>query len=112
MAFKKGQSGNPSGRRKGVRNKRTTEYLSRAQRMIELIESHENFQNALDSLTPKELLMLHHELLEYVEPKLARTEHDHGEGQKVIITVKHSLPSAMQQPQQIEDADFKILSNE
>lgn len=109
MGFKKGQSGNPTGRKKGVRNKRTTEVLSRAQKMIEMIENHPNFANALDSLTPKELLMLRQELLEYTEPKLARTEQIVTNVGPKIVRVIHSLQPPAIQPPLVEDAEFKII---
>jgi hypothetical protein len=45
----------------------------------------------LDDLSPRELSALYKDLLEYVQPKLARQEHTDGNGEPLVITVRHSM---------------------
>jgi hypothetical protein len=109
--FRKGQSGNPNGKPKGVLSKKTKEQMTRSQQLIELIEAHPKWKTILDDMSPKEMREWHSELMEYREAKLSRVEHDHGEGQKTIILVQHSAaPKKLENTQ--DTTDFKILPNE
>jgi DNA-binding protein Fis len=70
--FKKGQSGNPSGRKKGSKNKKTQEW----NRVKEYIrdEGAYKFITELKKLNGKDYVKSYAMILEYIEPKLARTE--------------------------------------
>lgn len=73
MAGRKPGAKKTGGRTKGKPNKKTEEQLSRAQRIIDIIE--ERFlDDDLDNLAPKDRVGIWAGLLEYVQPKLARTE--------------------------------------
>jgi hypothetical protein len=71
MAFKKGQSGNPSGKPKGALN-RTTDDLRRV--LLAIVNSNvSTIQSDLDKLEPKDRLKLLIEIMGYVVPKLQAT---------------------------------------
>ena len=107
-----GTVNNPNGRPKGALNKRTVEHMSRASQLIERMENHPKFATMLDSLSEKEFAALYKDVLEYMEPKLARTEHTDGEGGPLVITVRHTLENGSMpviEPQPTEDAEFKLI---
>lgn len=61
------------GRSKGVPNKKTAEEIDRAKKIMLIIE--DNFlEDDLDAISPRDRMNLYSSLLEYVQPKLARTE--------------------------------------
>jgi hypothetical protein len=68
MAFKKGQSGNPSGKPKGTINKTTKEIRETITRIVS--NNIETIQKDLDELSPKDRLILLIDLIQYVTPKL------------------------------------------
>ena len=63
------------GREQGTPNKRTAEVMDSVQRAINLIDGDPvKFQQDIEALTPSERLKFYTNLLEYVRPKLARTD--------------------------------------
>lgn len=82
MPFKKGQSGNPTGKEKGTTNHRTRQWEA----LGEAIRTRhaERFNQILDELPPDKFADMFLKVMEYFEPKLARTEMKH-EGE---VTVK------------------------
>jgi hypothetical protein len=71
----KGKTNNPKGRPKGVPNKVTTEIRSALKDLAD--NNLEKVQGWLDSIAeedPKGALGMYLQLLEYVQPKLSRTE--------------------------------------
>ena len=73
MPFKKGQSGNPAGRRKGANSKDTQAIREKFRKFIEdnLETITEDFQMLKE---PKDRLYFITHIAEYVLPKLQRTE--------------------------------------
>jgi len=69
MAFKKGQSGNPDGRRKGAANKVTTELRERIKDFLD--GQWEKIEGDFDSLEPDKRVALFEKLLQYVLPRMA-----------------------------------------
>jgi len=66
------------GREHGTPNKRTAEVMDSVQRAINLIDGDpDKFQQDIEALTPSERLKFYTNLLEYVRPKLARTDLKH-----------------------------------
>jgi hypothetical protein len=66
MPFKKGISGNPEGRKKGVANKSTEEIRSMLQLFIE--SNIETLQSCFDSLEPNQKLTFFNALLKHILP--------------------------------------------
>lgn len=69
MAFKKGQSGNPSGRRKGAANKVTAELRERIKDFLD--GQWDRIERDFDSLEPEKRVALFEKLLQYVLPRMA-----------------------------------------
>lgn len=70
--FAKGTSGNPAGRPKGAKNKSTTELRRKVQQLVE-----DNWDELLDRLTrldDDKYVAEIRQLMEYVLPKLQRTD--------------------------------------
>lgn len=70
--FKKGESGNPSGRPLGSENKisaQLREFLGNC-----LIENQQKFKKSLNKLEDKEFTKMYLEMMQYVSPKLRQTE--------------------------------------
>lgn len=61
------------GRSKGTPNKRTAEVLSRVEKILQLIES-KYLESDIKALTPSQRMTLYSDMLEYVSPKLSRSE--------------------------------------
>lgn len=61
------------GRVKGTPNKKTAEAISRAERILRLIER-QYFEKDIKTLTSSQRIFLYSDMLEYVSPKLSRTE--------------------------------------
>jgi hypothetical protein len=121
MTWKRGESGNISGMKKGTKHHKTRIQLSRAQKLIEAIESHENFETMLDDIKGKDLAQLYVTALEFLESRRARTEVTDSEGGPLIIHVQHSVqnpnalpPTAPEPPKEItEDTNnYQILLDE
>jgi len=69
MAFKKGQSGNPAGRKKGSPNKTTSEIRGTIKSIIDSNFSKSRVTKDLKELSPKQRLDYMLRLMEYVVPK-------------------------------------------
>jgi len=69
MAFKKGQSGNPAGRKKGSPNKTTSEIRGTIKSIIDSNLSKSRVTKDLKELSPKQRLDYMLRLMEYVVPK-------------------------------------------
>lgn len=61
------------GRTKGTPNKRTAEKIERAERVIQLLEE-KYFDKDVAKISPAQRVALYSDMLEYVSPKLSRTE--------------------------------------
>ena len=66
--WQKGQSGNPSGRPEGVKNKSTQKIRESIQLIVE--NNIENIQESLDSMNPKERMKYIIDLIKLVLPTL------------------------------------------
>lgn len=77
------------GRKKGTPNRKTTEAISRAERILSLIER-KYFEKDIEALTSSQRMILYSDMLEYVAPKLSRQEvtGEGGKAQKFEITLK------------------------
>ena len=73
MAFKKGQSGNPSGKPKGAINKTTKEIRETITHIVS--NNIDTIQNDLDELSPKDRIKILVDLIQYVMPKLKAVGH-------------------------------------
>lgn len=73
--FKKGQSGNPNGRKKGVPNKTTTELKETINKIVSI--SLENYLEDLEKIRkedPKKAIELSKSLIEYIMPKMTKVD--------------------------------------
>lgn len=74
MKFQKGQSGNPNGRPKGSENKVSSTVKEKIEQLLEGYPI-EKMQEDLNSLkNPKDRLNIALSLMEFITPKMARTE--------------------------------------
>lgn len=71
MAFKKGQSGNPNGRKVGTANKATTDLRQWITNFID--DNREQIQKDWQALDPKDRIVLFEKLLKYALPTLQAT---------------------------------------
>jgi hypothetical protein len=69
MAFEKGKSGNPKGRKKGMPNKTTGELRAMVQEVLNANFSKTKIAKDLNQLSPKSRLLMFFKLLEYTLPK-------------------------------------------
>lgn len=88
MAAPKGHK-KAGGRKKGVVNKRTKEVLDAVQKAIDLIQD-SYMENDIKKLSESERLRFYTNLLEFVRPKLARTDvttngKDITAGQPIVV---------------------------
>ena len=77
------------GRTKGTLNRKTAESITRAERVVRLIES-TYLEKDIKALTPGQRMMLFSDMLEYCSPKLSRQEVTGQDGgpQRFEITLK------------------------
>lgn len=83
MGFKKGQSGNPAGRKKGVPAKRTQIIQAFAEHIV--AGGRDKYKKELSQLTGKAYIDAIHDMMEYCAPKMARTEHTGANGGPVQV---------------------------
>lgn len=87
--FKKGQSGNPSGRPKGAKNIKTEAIREAYQKLTE--DNLENMSLWLADIAadnPEKAMQLMINLSEFIIPKLARTELTGNDGEDLFKDVK------------------------
>jgi hypothetical protein len=92
MAFKKGESGNPNGRKKGVPNKSTAEIKEIITRIVgNQLEHIEKDLDRIRKTDPAEAMRLSSKFIDYVLPKQTKMEIE-GElthkVEKVIIEIR------------------------
>src|SRR5690242_2216930 len=75
------------GRRKGTPNKKTAETVARAERILQLLEA-DYFNADIKKLSPAQRVTLYSDMLEYVAPKLSRTEISTPTKKTIIIRVR------------------------
>ncbi len=89
MAFKKGQSGNPEGRKPGTPNKTTKEVREAYQRLTEAnLDNMSIWLSQIASEDPAKAMDLMLRLSEYIIPKLARQEMVGNNGEDLFKKVK------------------------
>ncbi|MCP4268931.1 MAG: hypothetical protein GY777_25730 [Candidatus Brocadiaceae bacterium] len=89
MAFKKGQSGNPEGRKPGTPNKTTKEVREAYQRLTEAnLDNMSIWLSQIASEDPAKAMDLMLRLSEYIIPKLARQEMVGNNGEDLFKNVK------------------------
>ena len=86
MTFIKGKSGNPGGREAGSVSKKTLILKTFTETIIE--GRMDRFNDELDKLEGRAYVDAFLSLLEYVKPRLARTELSDSEGNAVTINVR------------------------
>ena len=74
MAFKKGQSGNPNGRKVGTANKATTDLRQWISNFID--DNRPQIQKDWQALDPKDRIVLFEKLLKYALPTLQAVQMD------------------------------------
>jgi hypothetical protein len=96
------------GRKKGTPNKKTAEQLSRAEKILQLIEDH-YFKNDIKKLTSFQRINLYTSMLEYVAPKLSRTEVRGSGDKKLIVEIVRKnidIPSCLSRVRKAIAPDF------
>lgn len=83
MGYKKGISGNPKGRKKGSKNKVTQEIRERLRSFID--DEYENILKDMKGLEPERRVDVFVKLLEYVIPKLTRTQQENVRESKTYV---------------------------
>lgn len=81
------------GRVKGTPNKKTASQITRAERVLRLIET-QYLEKDIKALSPGQRMILYADMMEYVAPKLARVEHDGGTNDELKITIVRSSNKA------------------
>jgi hypothetical protein len=77
------------GRVKGVPNKKTADQKNRAERILQLIDD-QYFDKDIKKLTPSQRMILYSGMLEYVAPKLSRSELKGDLKHEVIVRIQRN----------------------
>jgi hypothetical protein len=94
MAFEKGKSGNPNGRKKGSQNKSTSELRGIIQEIISANFSNSKITRDLKELTPKYRLEFYLKLMEFLLPKLLPEEPTNNEQRpNFFASIYHQIKS-------------------
>ena len=105
MAFKKGESGNPEGRKKGTPNKTTKQVREAYQKLTEAnLDNMSIWLSQIASEDPAKAMDLMLRLSEYIIPKLARQEMVGNDGEDLFKNVKFQFgPSINDEDERIEE---------
>jgi hypothetical protein len=91
--YKPGQSGNPAGRPKGVKNKVTTDIRRAFERLVEgKLDELSDWLRIVGNEDPEKALKLIISLAEFTVPKLSRTEVTGEEGKAIKTETKLIVP--------------------
>lgn len=109
MTFQKGRSGNINGRPDGALSKKTKDHISRTQELYDAMRQHKRFNTFLDTMSDGDFARLLVNVVEFLEPKLARTEHVDRDGGVRTVKVIHSLQTPQKSTSTIEDAEYIVI---
>lgn len=91
MAFKKGQSGNPSGKPKGSVNKTTKQAREAFYTVMEMLEKRMTAEDdVIGRLSPSRAAELYTNLLNYVKPKLSSNTNQNENTGEITIKVEYT----------------------
>lgn len=90
--FKKGQSGNPNGRKKGVKNRTTEEMRVFIQQVVD--KNYDRLEEDLDSMNPTNRWLIIQKLSNYFMPTLSKNDNQNNNSGEITIKVEYqdSLP--------------------
>lgn len=108
--FKPGQSGNPNGRPKGSKNKKTEAIREAYQKLTENnLESMSIWLSQVASEDPAKAMDLMLRLSEYIIPKLARTEMTGSDGEDLFKNIKFEFGPDVNDQENRQDFDIDEL---
>jgi hypothetical protein len=98
--FKKGQSGNPLGKKKGTLNKTTRKAKEAFVTVMELLESRmTDREDVISKLSPAKAAELYLGILQYVKPKLNKNQNDTDVTGEITIKVTYSDDNILDNPE-------------
>ena len=108
--FKPGESGNPNGRPKGSKNKKTEAIREAYQKLTENnLESMSIWLSQVASEDPAKAMDLMLRLSEYIIPKLARTEMTGADGDDLFKNIKFEFGPDINDKENREDFNIDEL---
>lgn len=106
--YKKGQSGNPNGRKKGVPNKQTAEIREAYQRLTEAnLENMTHWLQSIAADDPAKAMDMMLKLSEFIIPKLARQELTGTDGEDLFKNVNFQFGPDINDTERREDQQTK-----